>query len=96
MSANRTYYAMSTENAQMCGWTVLGVADTKQHAEEEAYRNLSAFREGGVAHTPSFRDETWRKNLIVMSKSQAERRGFVRKGTWPVFDEEQAVYHMEF
>ena len=86
-----TYYSMSTENAAMCGWTVLGVGSTAAEAEVEAEERLPRGND--------MRADTWRKNLCTMSKSAAIRRGFVPRGATLVFEEEDGPlggFHFEF
>lgn len=68
---SRTYYAVSTENFQMCGMSLLGIGSTRAEAESEALENL------GALNPTDFRSQTWHKNLRVVSKTEALRKGWV-------------------
>jgi hypothetical protein len=86
-----TYYSMSTDHAEMCGWTVLGVASAAATAELEA--------EDRLPRGTDMRAQTWRKNLTTLSKSEAVRRGYVPRNAFVVFDAGDGPsggYHFEF
>ena len=68
---SRTYYAVSTENFQMCGMTLLGIGSSPAQAESEALEIL------GPLCATDFRSQTWHKNLRVVSKTEAMRKGWV-------------------
>jgi hypothetical protein len=87
---NVTYYAMSTENFQMCGMTVLGIGNTKGEALVEAEENL------GPMIATDFRSTTWHRNLVCVSRSEAIRRGWIARKAYPVWDEDLKRYHLEF
>lgn len=86
----KTYYAMSTENFQMCGMTVLGVGSTKTDAMKEAEENL------GPMIATDFRSTTWHKNLVCVSRSEAVRRGWIKRNAYPAWDAEAKQYYVEF
>lgn len=62
----RTYIAYSTENYELCGITVLALADAAALAEAEGRKMLP----GGS----DMRADTWRKNFCVQSESALRRR----------------------
>lgn len=64
-----TYYAISTENAGMCGMSILAIARTRAEAEQ---RGLTKLPQGN-----DFRADTWRKNFEVVSETAGRRRGLI-------------------
>ena len=71
-----TYVALSTENFQMCGFTVLAVESSEAEAEAAAETRLGKLVPG------DFRSSTWHKNLRIISKSEAMKRGWINRNTW--------------
>ena len=72
-----TYFAVSTENAGMCGWSILAIASTRKEAEE---RGTAALPKGY-----DMRADTWRKNFEVVSETAGRRRGFLNDYTIEAF-----------
>jgi len=62
------YYAISTVNAKLVGWKILGMAHSKGAAEAEALRSPQA--EGNNSYA-----QTYRANLHVVPKSGLSRFG---------------------
>jgi hypothetical protein len=60
----------------MCGFTVLAVEGSKAEAETVAEERLGALVLGNV------RSSTWHKNLRIVSKSEAMKRGWINRNTW--------------
>lgn len=71
-----TYVALSTENFQMCGFTVLAVEATRLKAEATAETRLGKMVPG------DFRSCTWHKNMRIVSKSEAMKHGWINRRTW--------------
>ena len=94
---NTTYVALSTTNYQTSGMEVFAIADTRDAAEVEAEERI-------IANNGPLRQEcgtniytdTLLKNLRVVSKSEAIRRGWWPKRGYVAFDEETNSYHFEY
>ena len=71
-----TSLALSTEHFQMCGFTVLAVENSKAEAEAAAEMRLGKMVPG------DFRSCTWHKNMRIVSKSEAMKRGWINRRTW--------------
>jgi len=84
-----TYIAFSTTNFQMSGMSVYAVADTKAAAEVEAEERIVK-ENGPLAQTcgTNIYTDTLMKNLRVVSKSKAQRLGWLPRGHYIVFDEQ--------
>lgn len=64
--AMATYFALSTENLALCGWTILAAARTAAEARRAGEQQLPR----GL----DLRADTWRKNFRVVSETVARRR----------------------
>lgn len=79
MTKKHTYLAMSTTNYQTNGMRVLGIAHTRAAAEEAGFDAVQG---------DNIYDETYRRNMVVVSKTAAIKKGWLSR------DDENQFYQM--
>lgn len=87
-----TYYALTTINAQTNGWAVVGIGATKDAAQTDAEDTLGPINAQDIYSVTQYR------NLTVLSRSAAIRKGFLHRDAVPVWveaDEEGATGRYE-
>jgi len=71
----RTYYALTTQNAQLLGWRIVAIGATIEQAAREALAALPPLR------VDDLYTQTDHRNLRVVSETVARRRYGVNEGT---------------
>ncbi len=76
----RTYYALTTQNAQMSEWSIRATGDDKEQVRTEATAEIERLHGPLVQSvgTNIFTD-TELKNLVVVSETVAKRRYGLRR-----------------
>ena len=69
----RTYYIISTTNAQIFGWTVFGTYNNRREAEK-ALPNIPDFEDETELHC-DIEAQTLYKNARIASKTEAKKYG---------------------
>lgn len=80
----RTYYIISTTNAQVCGWDVWAVCESRQEANRK------------MDEIPDFKGtdieaDTLRKNARIVSKTEARKYG-INERYWEFYSYPGAEY----
>ena len=69
-----TYYALTTQNSQMSGWSIVAHGTDQAAVREDAYRILSGRPDGDCsARVQDIYLDTELKNLRIVSKTRARR-----------------------
>lgn len=71
----RTYYALTTTNAQLSGWTILAVEPSRQEAETAGLAELDRHNPSGPAG--DIYSQTEHRNFVVLSRTAAIRGRYI-------------------